>query len=235
MRTRMFPFITCTWNPIVGCLHDCVYCWARKLAETKLKSTERYRYGFKPQFLVKELGRRFKKGDTVFVSDMGDAFGDWVKEQWIAELFNVIRRNELTTFFCSTKNPSRYTQFFFPENVIRAATIETNREIPPEISRAPQPKDRLNAMIDMDIWDHPTFLSVEPIMDFDLDEFSQAIIEINPSFGVAVGYDNYNNHLPEPSLEKTEQLIAKLETVHIKVFRKTIRERCKPETETQKT
>jgi DNA repair photolyase len=29
--TRMFDFVTETWNPITGCSHECVYCWARRL------------------------------------------------------------------------------------------------------------------------------------------------------------------------------------------------------------
>lgn len=220
----MFPFITCTWNPLVGCLHDCYYCWARNLSQTKLKHTERYRYGFKPQFLIKELSRHFKSGDFVFVSDMGDALGNWVKDEWIEEILNIERRNAGVTFFHSTKNPSRYGQFFFPPNTVRAATVETNRPIPQIISKAPQPKERLHAMKRLDSWDHPTFLSVEPIMDFDLEEFSEAIVSIRPSFGVAVGYDNYGTNLPEPPLAKTMQLIERLECAKIKVFRKSLRE-----------
>jgi len=46
---------------------------------------------------------------------------------------------------------------------------------------------------------------------------------IQPEF-VAVGYDNYNNHLPEPPLEITENLIHGLEAYEIKVYRKTLRE-----------
>lgn len=41
---------------------------------------------------------------------------------------------------------------------------------------------------------------------------------------VAVGYDNYGNGFPEPQLSKTMQLIDKLESMGIKVYRKTLRE-----------
>jgi DNA repair photolyase len=30
----MFPDVSETWNPITGCRFGCVYCWARRLAET---------------------------------------------------------------------------------------------------------------------------------------------------------------------------------------------------------
>jgi hypothetical protein len=41
---------------------------------------------------------------------------------------------------------------------------------------------------------------------------------------MAVGYDNYNNRLPEPTLSKTMQLIDCLEKTGITVYRKTLRE-----------
>ena len=45
-------------------------------------------------------------------------------------------------------------------------------------------------------------------------------------WAVAIGYDNYNNGFPEPPLSKTMQLIDELESLGIKVYRKTLRE-CK--------
>jgi hypothetical protein len=67
--------------------------------------------------------------------------------------------------------------------------------------------ERAKAMIDLMY--NRKYLSVEPIMDFDLEIFTDWIEKIAP-IHVAVGYDNYNNHLPEPSLTKTLQLIERL-------------------------
>ncbi len=47
-KRKMFNIVTATWNPISGCLYNCVYCWARELAITKLRNTQRYAKGFKP-------------------------------------------------------------------------------------------------------------------------------------------------------------------------------------------
>ena len=52
--------------------------------------------------------------------------------------------------------------------------------------------------------------------------FERDIIKTRPKF-MAVGYDNYNNKLPEPSLARTEILIKELEAQGVKVYRKTIR------------
>jgi hypothetical protein len=68
------------------------------------------------------------------------------------------------------------------------------------------------------------FVSIEPILDFSLLSFENDLVDFIRPWAVAVGYDNYNNHLPEPPLAKTLQLIEALEKAGIKVFRKTLRE-----------
>src|SRR5690606_37459529 len=125
----MFDNITETWNPVVGCLHSCTYCWARRLAETKLKNIERYKDGFKPKLVEKELNKKFYK-QSVFVSDMGDLFGEWVPAKWIVEVIEAIKKSPSSNFLFLTKNPKHYYEFLdlYPGNVVLGATIETNRD-----------------------------------------------------------------------------------------------------------
>ena len=223
---KMFTIVSETWNPVTGCLHDCIYCWARQLALTKLRHTPRYREGFKPRLNPEEFKKRFK-GGVVFVSDMGDLWGDWVPDDWIRRVLNHIRKFPNTWFLFLTKNPQRYHDFLdeIPSNAILGATIETNRDTyfqegySPRISRAPLPSRRYQAMKSLD-WPLK-FVSIEPILDFDLDVFTRWIEEINP-FMVYIGYDNYGHRLPEPPLAKTMELIRRLEDFTL-VIRKTIR------------
>jgi DNA repair photolyase len=202
----MFDNITKTWNPVVGCLHNCVYCWARRLVETKLKDVERYRDGFVPKLVEKELSKRFYK-QSVFVSDMGDLFGDWVPEEWITKVIDAIRESPTSNFLFLTKNPRKYLKYveLYPENLVLGATIETNRDYP--VSEAPTTAERYKSMVELPY--RNKLVSIEPIMDFDLETFVQWIREIKPVL-VHVGYDNYNKHLPEPSLSKTKQLMDQL-------------------------
>jgi protein gp37 len=202
----MFENITKTWNPVVGCLHNCVYCWARRLAETKLKDVERYRDGFVPKLVEKELNKRFHK-EYVFVSDMGDLFGDWVPNEWIMKVIDAIRESPSSNFLFLTKNPGKYLKYvkLYPENLVLGATIETNRNYP--VSQASTTAERYKAMAELPY--RNKLVSIEPIMDFDLEIFIQWIREIEPVL-VHVGYDNYKYHLPEPSLSKTYQLIDEL-------------------------
>jgi DNA repair photolyase len=203
---RMFDVISKTWNPVIGCLHSCSYCWARRLVVTRLKNSEKYRDGFTPKLVEKELRRKFHD-QFVFVSDMGDLFGDWVPSEWIIKVVDAVRQSPSSTFLFLTKNPRRYSEFLdlYPSNIVFGATIESNRDY--SVSNAPSPSERYKSMADLPL-EHK-LVCIEPIMDFDMETFVQWIKEIEPSV-VYVGYDNYNNKLPEPSKTKTEQLISQL-------------------------
>ncbi|MHC1635854.1 MAG: DUF5131 family protein [Candidatus Methanospirareceae archaeon] len=221
---RMFSFVSETWNPVVGCFHNCVYCYSRRLATTRLKHNERYKDGFKPKLVEKEFKRKFKPDTLVFVSDMGDLLGSWVPEEWIKRVLEHIRKFPKTQFLLLTKNPVRYLEFLeenvIPENCILGATIETNRPTD-RISNAPSPLVRYIAMKDLrKEWKGTLMVSIEPIMDFDKKQFREMIWEIEPDF-VVVGYDNYKCDIPKPKVEKTLEFIDELKRF-TKVFVKTI-------------
>jgi len=95
---KMFNVVTKTWNPVTGCLHYCSYCWARKLANTKLKNSHRYKEGFKPRLNEGEFKAKFRKGEFVFVSDMGDLFGDFIPHKWILKVLEYIKHFPKTFF-----------------------------------------------------------------------------------------------------------------------------------------
>jgi len=217
-ESRMFSVVTKTWNPVTGCPHSCAYCWARKMATTRLRRLERYKEGFVSRLNEEEFRKKFN-GGFVFVSDMGDLFAHTVPDGWITRVIEHVKKFPEATFLFLTKNPARYLNFDFPENAILGATIETDRdEIARGLSRAPLPSARIEAMAKVR---GKKFVSVEPISNF-TDSFPEKIKRIGPAM-VYVGYDNYGNRLPEPSLERTKKLISELSkftTVHEKTIRK---------------
>lgn len=153
---------------------------------------------------------------------MLDLFSYNVPLEIILQVLEIARNNPESMFLIETKNPKRYCEIMgrnIPKNIVLGVTIESNRDYS-SVSFAPTQISRLHWMLFKT--ENPIFISIEPILDFDLELFVQWIKRIRP-WAVAVGYDNYNNKLPEPELYKTEKLIEELEKAGIKVYRKTIR------------
>jgi hypothetical protein len=208
---KMFGWIDNTWNPVVGCLHNCNYCWARKLALGRLKTKPRYLLGFKPQLIEHELSRRFYD-QKVFVTDMGDLFGDWVKREWIEKVIEAITKSPTSTFLLLTKNPKRFNEFVnnIPKNVILGTTIETNKDYPTSSGVIHSPQSRVQRYLSMKTLEYNRkFVAIEPLMDFDPTVLERWIREINPE-RVSVSYDNYHNELPVPTNDNAIRLCKRL-------------------------
>ena len=220
---KMFPFITETWNPVAGaCPFDCSYCWAKTL----ILRRGMVKYQGAPHLDEKAMQKIPHKG-FIFVQDMSDISTLSLPDA--DRLISELSGHEEATYLLLTKNPDWYVMLSqhgveFPNNVVLGATIETNRAI--GVSKAPHPTERFRALawLNHNLMMRRLFISIEPIMDFDRNYMLTNISLLRPSDGVAIGYDNYYNNLPEPSLAKTTELIESLEKRRIRVYRKTLRE-----------
>lgn len=192
-----------TWNVFVGCKHGCTYCNARRMALTRLKHHLRYKDGFEPHLVPELLDRGFQPGEFVFVAYMGDISFCPSYDFW--RILDRIKQFPDTNFLMISKNPGFFLkrQELLPLNVILGTTIETNRDY--KLSKAPAP---LRRWIDLTtVYRKRKFLSIEPVMDFDLRELTRWIGVLQPSI-IEIGADNYHNKLPEPPVDKLEQLIS---------------------------
>ena len=220
-QSKMFPFITDSrFNPVGGgpCPYACVYCWASKLKNRYQWS----KYQGAPRIYGKIFQKKYTDDDFVFVCDMLDIFAPHIPDDIINQVLDYTRRSP-ARFLLLTKNPARYEDFIgkIPFNCVFGVTIESDINYP-EYSQAPPQTSRLSAIHGLQSrFVIPVFISIEPILHFTV-TFAQTLIQINPVF-VAVGYDNYSNHLREPLLQKTEGLIQELEDANITVYRKTLR------------
>ena len=104
-----------TWNPVTGCLHGRPYCYARDMAR-RFYPPE---IGFSPHFWPERIGEPMhqRRPAKIFVSSMGDLFGDWVSADWWESVLAVVRQCPQHTFQFLTKNPRRLRELNpWPDN-----------------------------------------------------------------------------------------------------------------------
>jgi protein gp37 len=218
---NMYLWIGETWNPLAGeCPHKCAYCSTKSLYPIARK-----KYSGKLRLVEKEF-KNLGKDKTYFVCAQNDLFAEEVSIDFIEDILQHCNEYPLNTYVFQTKNPERYEELrgFFPEKLILGTTIETNREdLISKHSHATSAVIRADAMLRFSGY-HKTFITIEPIMDFDLDEFIALIRKANPSF-VNIGADSKRHHLPEPSKEKVMALISELKKQGIEIRQKSNLER----------
>ena len=212
----MYEFAV-TWNPLGGeCSHKCSYCSTNSLK--KRYAAVKFKYEGEPRFYPSKPPKP-KDGQVVFVCAQNDLFAENVPDTIIMQLLELTNTKENTYFF-QTKNPSKVLSYidFLPQKSIICTTIETNR-VYPQMGNTPSPTNRivsinfLSSHVGVD-----TQVTIEPIMDFDLEEFVSLLKGCNVT-QVNIGADSKNNNLPEPSKEKVLSLISELEkftNVHLK-------------------
>ena len=209
-KGRMFKSVGWTWNPIAGCSHNCKYCWAESLMK-------RWGKTFEPQ--IREHFFKDKMpddGSWIFVGSMGDAFCDGVPDEWIYKLLNFIEACTADNkFLLQTKNPKRFIKFkemllSIKDKIILGTTIETTEETP--WSLAPSTFSRqLNLSYLKEYYGFKTFLSLEPLSDFDLELMKVWIDFIHPE-AIEIGKENYTHFTIPPSGEKIIKLVNWLNT-----------------------
>jgi DNA repair photolyase len=160
-----------------------------------------------------EFDVRYGTGKTIFVENCNDLFCTEVPDAWIARVISHCLQWKGNTYVFQTKNPERYFGFLpdFPDGTILGTTIETNREIP-NIGTAPPPVERMRAMQRLQARccvRVRRFVTIEPVLDFDVDVLAGWIASIRPAF-LNLGADSKGHGLPEPSVEKVLALTEKL-------------------------
>lgn len=152
-----------TWNPAVGCSKvspGCTNCYAEVMARRlKAMGVKGYENGFDVTLLPNRLGEPLlRKTPTIyFVNSMSDLFHEEIPDDYIRQVFEVIRRAPQHTFQVLTKRAERLAEFFGnkrpPGNAWLGVTVEDRRYGVPRIDSL----RRVPAAI--------RFLSVEPLLE----------------------------------------------------------------------
>lgn len=208
-KGKMFKSVGWTWNPVVGCIHECDYCWAKALRN-------RWNKTFRPTIQESAFKDKWPNdGTIIFVGSMGDLFcEDYIFEEAIPRIFEKMREAKNQKFLLQTKNPSNIYENWLSAiwdldtsgiDIFVGTTIETNRDTP--WSHAPHPLERF-VYLRMIAEETPvgTFLSYEPLAEFDLEAMITIARELSP-VAVEIGLENYTNHVPKPSENSIKTLL----------------------------
>jgi protein gp37 len=151
-----------SWSPVVGCEHDCVYCYARDIA-TLGRTAGAFPFGFEPAFHPRRLlaPSRAQQRDSstdwrernVFVCSMADLFGRWVPSEWIEAVLAACRAAPDWTFLFLTKFPKRMAEFDLPKNGWYGTTVDLQARVKSAEEAFAKIRDR------------KTWLSVEPMLE----------------------------------------------------------------------
>ena len=217
---NMYDWVSHVHSHLGGeCKHKCKYCYVQK-----------NRFGVNPRYtgeirlIESEFKINYGKDKIIFIEHMNDLFAEGVSEDMI---ISILQRCSLYTesfnsYVFQTKNPERafvyYQEGYFPSKFMIGTTIETNRDMS-AISKAPPVESRATGIWKFKQAGKQTFITIEPIMDFD-EKLINIIINCNPGF-VNIGADSKNCKLPEPSKEKIVRLVYCLTKSNILIKKKT--------------
>lgn len=240
-RGNMYEFVTHEHSHLRGgCPHECSYCYVKSF-----KNYERDWTG-PVRLLDEELGRNYGTGKTLFIEHCSDLFAEGVPDEFITKILDHCKEYPENKYLFQTKNTERLSEWLdeLPPKVILGTTIETNRDLS-SYSKAPRPfsrflwlktireelyekvfataspsKDYSGVMLfDSDAVPE-IMLTIEPIMQFDLDEMARMVVGLRPTF-INIGADSKGHKLPEPTEAEVLKLVAVLEENGVHVNKKT--------------
>lgn len=218
-----------TWNPIVGCFHDCEYCYARRIAERfggKQKYANifeenkpvigadgkalAYPHSFSPTFLRYRLNDYIgKQGRNIFVCSMADLFGEWVPDSWIEEVFAACEKAPQHNYLFLTKNPERYVELAYSETGL---PIRENMWYGSSVTESHMPfywGDGVN-----------TFLSIEPILE-PFGEMGNIIRESLPKWIIVGAETGRRKNKVVPERKWIEDIVNECKKTGVPLFMKS--------------
>ncbi len=188
MKKTKIEWTEATWNPSAGCnkvSSGCVNCYAEVMAKRlQAMDVKGYENGFTFNIVPERLNEPYKKKKPTvfFVNSMSDIFHEQMPEEYINQIFDVIKNTPQHTYQILTKRAERMFEYFhnkeIPKNIWLGVTVENKKQGLPRIDYL----RKLKATV--------LFLSVEPLLE-DLGEIDLTNID-----WVIVGGESGNKARP---------------------------------------
>ena len=156
-----------TWNPVRGCIKispGCKHCYAATFAE-RFRGVvgHPYQHGFEPRLIPAKLNDplRWAAPRMIFVNSMSDLFQQFVPDQYIAQVAEVMVRARWHTFQVLTKRASRMQELL--SGSIRFAGEATNIWWGVSVENKKHGLARIDLLRGSPA--HVRFLSIEPLLE----------------------------------------------------------------------
>jgi len=194
MKNTRIEWTDMVWDVIEGCLKSCPYCYVRRI-----------RKNMTPRFFSNRLNEpeKIKMPKKIFVVNKGDMWGDWVPDEWIKSILEIIKKCSWHTFQLLTKNPIKMLDFNLTANTWAGASV-TRQE---DCYRIDIIRSTKNPSI--------RYISFEPILEFidpDLSGIDWVII------GAETEKNSYTPKNRELSQKFAKPLLTKVVSLGIPLF-----------------
>jgi len=229
-KSNMYGWVDATINFIKGrCKHNCSYCYAKyincyppkldeKEFQTKLISYEKIEVKPDDDLFgdAEPIIKKVVKPLSIFVGSSIDMYADNIPFDWVLKVYDYSKLYPQNTYILQSKNPAKMLCAIhaLPEKHMLGITLETNRHLKHIMNECPTPQDRVDACKSKNAIH---FITAEPLIDFDYNEFLQMIIDVTPKFINIGGNTNTSVQLPEPDKHKINKLIHTLQELEYDV------------------
>lgn len=215
-----------TWNPIAGCMHDCEWivngqraeCYAKTVAE---KFTAAYPDGFEHYYWhPKRLDepKRQLEGVGIFPDSMSDLFGNWVHEEHVRAIFDVMNETPQHIYQALTKNAPRYMKFKdqIPSNMWMGVSSPPDHMLGTDLNQTQRERylhKALSTLSEFD--DRVTWMSFEPLSQ----DWASVVAQYPNALNWAViGAASNGAHYYPPEEKHVRNLLDVLDANGVRVF-----------------
>ena len=194
-----------TINPVKGlCPMVCPYCYARRMYK---------RFKWNPNIRAdwQETGKLPNKPSRIFVGSTMELFGEWIKPEWMEEIFKMVKRYPQHTFIFLTKQPQNLIKWSpFPDNCWVGVSWIGDDESRP-----------LRHIVDIKA--PVKFISFEPLLEFchwwTSDLLQQSFIKAGINW-VIIGAQTPYSKKTAPRIEWVKEIVDAADKAKIPVFLK---------------